>query len=80
MTVSFSTDILPMFTSVDIEHMAGLGLSLDDYTSMSQPATANAVYQRVADGTMPPPESGAQPWSSEQVQLFKAWMDGGYQR
>lgn len=80
MTVSFTTDILPLFTGTDIEHMGSLGLSLDDYSSMSEPTIANAVYRRLADGTMPPPDSGEQAWSSERVQLFQAWMDGGYQR
>jgi hypothetical protein len=29
---------------------------------------------------MPPRNSGEQPWTPDQVQLFKAWMDGGYLR
>jgi hypothetical protein len=79
MTVSFNTNILPLFTGMDIEHMGYAGVSLDDYAYMSQPANASAVYEKVSTGTMPPGDSGEQPWSSEQVQLFKAWMDGGYQ-
>ena len=54
MTVSFKTDILPLFTSVDIEHMSALGAVLDDYSFMSQPGTASAVYQQVSSGRMPP--------------------------
>jgi hypothetical protein len=80
MTVSFKTDILPLFTSMDIEHMGRVGLSLDDYSSMSQPAIASAVYGQVSSGSMPPGDSGEQPWSQDQVQLFKDWVDGGYQR
>ena len=79
MTVSFKTDILPMFTDVDIEHMSYAGVLLDDYAYMSEPANAESVYEQVADGSMPPGDSGEQPWSQEQVQLFKAWMDAGYQ-
>jgi hypothetical protein len=79
-TVSFKTDILPLFTSMDIEHMGRVGLSLDDYSSMSQPSIASAVYETVSNGSMPPSGSGEQPWSQGKVQLFKAWMDGGYQR
>jgi hypothetical protein len=79
MTVSFMTDILPLFTSTDIEHMSFAGVSLDDYAYMSQPANADAVYERVSTGTMPPRDSGEQPWPQEKVQLFKAWMDGGYE-
>ncbi|HWX97113.1 MAG TPA: hypothetical protein VNZ01_09705 [Solirubrobacteraceae bacterium] len=80
MTVSFKTHILPLFTSIDIEHMSYAGVSLDDYAYMSQPANAGRVYEQVSTGTMPPSDSGEQPWSHDQVQLFKAWMDGGYER
>jgi hypothetical protein len=79
MAVSFKTDIVPLFTSMDIEHMGRVGLSLDDYSSMSEPAIASKVYTAVSTGAMPPSDSGEQPWSQDQVQLFKAWMDGGYQ-
>ena len=80
MTVSFTTDILPLFTSMDIDHMGRVGLSLDDYTTMSQPAIAGSVYASVSNGSMPPNGSGEQPWSADKIQLFKAWMDGGYRR
>jgi hypothetical protein len=80
MTVSFNTNILPLFTSIDIEHMSYAGVSLDDYAYMSQPANASAVYEQVSTGKMPPSDSAEQPWSQDQVRLFKAWMDGGYQR
>ena len=79
MTVSFKTDILPLFTSMDIEHMSHAGVSLDEYAYMSEPANASSVYDTVSTGTMPPGSSGEPPWSPDQVQLFKAWMDGGYQ-
>jgi hypothetical protein len=78
-TVSFKTDILPLFTSMDIEHMSYAEVALDDYAYMSQPANASSVYVQVSTGTMPPGDSGEEPWSPDQVQLFKAWMDGGYQ-
>jgi hypothetical protein len=31
MALSFKTDILPLFTSMDIQHMGGMGVLLDDY-------------------------------------------------
>ena len=37
MTISFKTDIVPLFTSVDIDHMSYAGVSLDDYAYMSRP-------------------------------------------
>ncbi len=78
MTVSFKTDILPLFTGMDIEHMSAAGVLLDDYAYMSQPANASRVYETVSTGAMPPANSGEQRWSQDQVQLFKAWMDAGY--
>lgn len=77
--VSFAGDILPLFTQMDIDHMKRLRLPLDDYSAMSDPATAQSVYEAVSDGSMPPSRSGEPPWSPEQVDLFKRWMDGGYQ-
>jgi hypothetical protein len=79
MPVSFQTDILPLFTSMDIDHMSGMGVSLDDYSYMSEPDNASGVYEQVANGSMPPSFSGEQPWPQDKVQLFRAWMDGGYQ-
>ena len=78
MSLSFKTDILPLFTSMDIDHMSALGAKLDDYSFMSQPDKASLVYDAVSTGKMPPSTSGEEPWSPDKVQLFKAWMDGGY--
>ena len=78
MAVSFKGDILPLFTSMDIQHMQQQNVPLDDYDYMSQPANAGSVYQQVSTGQMPPSWSGEQPWSQEQVALFKEWMDDGY--
>jgi hypothetical protein len=77
MAISFKTDIVSLFTSVDIEHMSRLEVPLDDYAYMSQPDNAAGVYRQVSNGTMPPSASGG-PWSEDKVQLFKQWMDGGY--
>ena len=80
MTVSFETDIVPLFTSMDIEHMRRAGLSLDDYASMRPPGDRRRrIYEQVSSGGMPPAGSGEEPWPEDRVQLFKAWMDGGYQ-
>jgi hypothetical protein len=79
MTVSFASDILPLFTSMDIEHMSELGVQLDDYSYMSQPANASAVHEEVSSGNMPPSVSGEERWSEDKIQLFQGWIDGGYQ-
>ena len=78
MAISFKTDIVPLFTSVDVEHMSRLEVPLDDHAYMSQPDNATGVYGQVSKGTMPPSASGEQPWSEDKVQLFKQWMDRGY--
>jgi hypothetical protein len=78
MAVSFKEDILPLFTSMDIQHMQQRNVPLDDYDYMSQPDNASSVYQQVSTGQMPPSWSGEQPWSQEQVGLFKEWMADGY--
>ena len=39
---------------------------------------ADDIYDSVSNGRMPPP-SGGGPWSKDKVDLFKQWMDGGYQ-
>ena len=78
MAVSFQTDTLPLFTSVDIDHMSRGDVLLDDYSNMSRPQNAAKVHEMVADGTMPPSSSGEQPWPEDKVELFKQWMDEGY--
>ncbi|HTW35806.1 MAG TPA: hypothetical protein VMD53_14405 [Rhizomicrobium sp.] len=54
---SFAADILPLFTAIDIAHMARGHVMLGEYAYMSKPANAQAVLDRL-DGTggaiMPP--------------------------
>jgi hypothetical protein len=77
--VSFNADILPMFTEMDINHMKRFGVLLDDYSSMSDPTKAHAVYETVSTGSMPPSRSGEPPWTPSQVALFQQWIEDGYQ-
>jgi hypothetical protein len=79
--VSFQSDIVPLFTNDDVDHMSQQGVNLDQYTYMKQPANAQAVYDQVSSGSMPIDDNGSpvRTWSQDQVQLFKSWMDGGYQ-
>ena len=79
MTVSFDSDIVPLFTTMDIEHMSAMDVLLDDYDYMSEPDHASSVYEAVSNGTMPPSRSGEEAWSEEKLELFKQWMDDGYQ-
>jgi hypothetical protein len=80
-TVSFAADILPLFNkTTDIPHMARRGVMLADYSYMSVPANAQDVLDHL-DGTSAPimPPSPAQPWTPASIDLFKAWMAGGFQ-
>jgi hypothetical protein len=79
-SVSFSRDILPLFTQIDIDHMRRLGVHLDDYQYMSDREHAAAVYRQLSTKRMPPSQrGGAGPWPDEHIALFQAWIDGGYQ-
>jgi hypothetical protein len=59
--------------------MEDLGVELDNYDYMKDPDNANTLYEQVSNGWMPPSGSGEEPWTEEQVALFKQWMDDGYQ-
>jgi hypothetical protein len=60
-TLSFATDIRPMFTDLDIAHMKHAGMDLSDRDSVA--AHADAIYGAVAAGTMPPPGDGEDRWT-----------------
>ena len=79
MAVSFAQDVRPLFTDMDIAHRKGLGVALDDFDYMRDPAHAQKVLDAVSTGVMPPSSSGEPAWSQENVQLFQSWMAGGYQ-
>jgi hypothetical protein len=79
MTVSFAQDILPLFTEMDIAHMKGFGVLLDNFDYMTDPAHAQKVLDAVSARAMPPSSSGEPPWSPDSVQLFRDWIAAGYQ-
>jgi hypothetical protein len=37
------------------------------------------VYQKLSSKQMPPPYSGESAWPDAKIQLFRDWMDGGFQ-
>jgi hypothetical protein len=78
MAVSFAKDIRPLFTAMDVEHMKGFGVLLNDFGYMREPAHAQNVLNMVSSGEMPPSRSGEPPWSSEHVQRFRDWIAAGY--
>ena len=70
MSLSFTKDIRPLFTDMDIEHMAYYA-QLDDYEDVK--AEAENIYTRLADKTMPPDD----PWSDDDIASFKQWIEDG---
>jgi hypothetical protein len=75
--VSFAADIRPMFRQIDIDHMSGLDVALDDYAYMSKRENAERVL-KFLDGTetpqMPP---GGPFWTQEQLDLLSRWIKDG---
>jgi hypothetical protein len=71
-TLSFATDIRPMFTDLDVAHMKVAGIDLSDRNEVM--AHADAIYQTVSTGTMPPPSSGETRWTPEMCDRFKRWQ------
>ena len=70
--LSFAADIRPLFRSHDIHSMKEYkGIDLSSYEDVKK--HAQAIYGRLSAKNMPCDG----PWSDNQVQKFKAWMEGG---
>ena len=68
--VSFESDVRPLFRPDDAEAMSW-AFDLASYEDVKE--NAEAIYERLADGSMPCDE----PWSDEHVQVFREWIDAG---
>jgi hypothetical protein len=68
--VGFAQDIRPLFRDGDVRSMS-FAFDLSSYEDAR--ANAEAIYGRLADGTMP----CDRPWPSEDVERFRAWIDAG---
>jgi len=68
---SFERDIAPLFRDQDRRSMA-FAFDLGDYDDVR--ANAAAIAERTAAGDMPCDA----PWPSDRVELFRAWIDGGF--
>jgi hypothetical protein len=67
---SFEQDILPRFRSEDIESMS-FAFDLSSYEDVRE--HAEEIHARLSDGTMPCDG----PWSPEDVDRFREWIDAG---
>ncbi len=72
MALSFASDIRPLFRDEpDVDTMKRMGLDLSSYDDVK--ANAEGIYSRLEDGSMPCDDA----WPSEQVALFRRWIDEG---
>ena len=83
--VSFASDVKPLFRAIDVAHMKPMGIKLDDYVYMSDPANnyqnADDVQQALSpqDGNPPAMPPTGPYWSAEQLAMFARWRSDGYQ-
>jgi len=70
--LSYERDIRPLFRERDIKSMS-FAFDLSSYDDARE--NAEAIYGRLANGTMPC--DGA--WPADDVNRFRAWIDGGTQ-
>ena len=75
--LSFEKDVRPLFTETDIDHMAPMGVLLDDYKFMSDPSNAKNVYEFLTGEQEPRMPPGGPYWDQRQLDLFASWMKGG---
>jgi hypothetical protein len=69
----FERDIRPLFRPEDVNSMS-FAFDLASYEDVR--ANAEAIYERLADGSMPCDAR----WPVEQVERFRAWIDSGSPR
>jgi hypothetical protein len=73
--LSFATDIKPLFSSIDQDHMTFM-FDLSSYDDVK--SNAGAIYDAVSNKRMPPPPpDGDGPWPQSKIDTFKQWMDEG---
>lgn len=76
-TTSYVLHIKPLFTQVDIDHMADFGVDLGTYDGVK--ANATEISTRLKDTTAPmPPTSTGGPWPDEWIALFDRWISEGF--
>jgi hypothetical protein len=76
---SFATDIRPLFTNEDVQHMS-FAFDLSSFDDVK--TNSAAILDRVSrpgntPGRMPPPPR--EHWTPAQVKLFQDWIAGGFQ-
>ena len=70
-TLGFEDDIKPLFREKDHQRMA-FAFDLWSYEDVKE--NADGILERLEEGDMPC--DGA--WPPDQIDMFRAWIDGGY--
>ena len=70
-SLSFSTDIRPLFRDTDVDAMQAFGLDLSSYDEVK--ARASEINDRLEDGSMPCDDA----WPAEDLALFRRWINEG---
>lgn len=76
-SISFARDIRPLFRPIDIEHMAPMGVMLDQYDYMSDGDNAQSVYDFLTGTRQPQMPIGGPYWDEQALSVFQKWMAGG---
>ncbi len=76
MAVSFATDIRPLFTDIDIDHMS-FYCDLSNYDDVKANATEILGRLKSTGRKLMPPVSSGGPWTPDKIQLFQTWIDDG---
>ena len=74
---SFQNDIRAKFTEEDVEHMNDFGIDLSDYATVRD--NADGILERLLDTMNPMPPRPRGPWSTDWIDCFRQWIDGGKQ-
>ena len=78
MAVSFATDIRPLFTQTDIDHMRSF-CDLSKYDDVKTHAQVILNRLQGVGGAVMPPASTGGPWSPDRISQFKQWITDGLQ-
>ena len=72
--LSFASDIRPMFSDVDVEHMKRFGMDLSSRDDVAK--HAKNILAAVTSGIMPPPAEN-RTWTKDMCATFERWMNTG---
>jgi hypothetical protein len=78
MAVSFATQIRPLFTQTDIDHMSFF-CDLSSYDDVKTNAQDIVGRLQAIGGPLMPPKSSGGPWPTKNIDLFKQWIADGCQ-